>query len=466
MARSVTRVHRNGGPHFVYRPNRREEQDVRGDLSGSARPSMEAPATQLTPVGVTPPTGAPERTSGRPLAYGLAAFFGMLVIGWLAPLFADEAYYLAWGADLSLGYYDHPPLFAWLNRAVGGPRMAAIICAGLTSLVLADAARRYGSPGWRWVPCLYLWTPLGFSSGIVGTPDTAMSLLFALCLWALFTERLTVLAVALGLMLWTKLTALLVIPGLCVVLGWRRATVVIAGALILYSPHLYWSSQNQWLPWSFQMGRQPVGFRVHEFIGGQALVLGPWLLYVGLRWLKQARHGHRVLWWMSAPILSFWLLIAFGTKVEANWPALAWPAVIIGLSTMPREKWLQALQVSAALTLVAALALVLVLPRIGQNHGPPRDGAALFNCVEELGGGTPFTIRYQEQALLAKEGVRAIYLRPNDRRASQYDLWDTAEGAPCGRLFVGPMAEFTSACPTGKAGPSACGGVVVRCDCD
>ncbi|MBL4761946.1 MAG: glycosyltransferase family 39 protein [Gammaproteobacteria bacterium] len=29
------------------------------------------------------------------------------------PLFGDEAYFLSWGKDLSLGYYDHPPMVGW-----------------------------------------------------------------------------------------------------------------------------------------------------------------------------------------------------------------------------------------------------------------------------------------------------------------------------------------------------------------
>ena len=39
------------------------------------------------------------------------------VMAGLLPLSADEAYYWLWSKHLALGYYDHPPMIAWLIRA-------------------------------------------------------------------------------------------------------------------------------------------------------------------------------------------------------------------------------------------------------------------------------------------------------------------------------------------------------------
>jgi len=33
------------------------------------------------------------------------------------PLSADEAYYWLWSQHLAAGYFDHPPMIAWLIRA-------------------------------------------------------------------------------------------------------------------------------------------------------------------------------------------------------------------------------------------------------------------------------------------------------------------------------------------------------------
>src|SRR3546814_15603897 len=39
-----------------------------------------------------------------------------LAIAALVPLFDDEAYYALWARDLAPGYYDHPPMIAYMIR--------------------------------------------------------------------------------------------------------------------------------------------------------------------------------------------------------------------------------------------------------------------------------------------------------------------------------------------------------------
>ena len=41
----------------------------------------------------------------------------LLLLGnaYLLPITADEAYYFSWGKQISLGYFDHPPLIGWVT---------------------------------------------------------------------------------------------------------------------------------------------------------------------------------------------------------------------------------------------------------------------------------------------------------------------------------------------------------------
>jgi hypothetical protein len=39
---------------------------------------------------------------------------------WFVPLTGDEAYFIVWGQDLSLGYYDHPPAVGWVLYLLSG----------------------------------------------------------------------------------------------------------------------------------------------------------------------------------------------------------------------------------------------------------------------------------------------------------------------------------------------------------
>ena len=49
------------------------------------------------------------------IALGAAAFRFLLFRG--LDLYADEAYYWMWSRRLAIGYFDHPPMVAWLIRA-------------------------------------------------------------------------------------------------------------------------------------------------------------------------------------------------------------------------------------------------------------------------------------------------------------------------------------------------------------
>src|SRR5438477_1715497 len=63
-------------------------------------------------------------------------------------LYVDEAYYWLWSRRPAFGYFDHPPVVAWLIWATSnvipgelGVRIAFVICSGLTVVVTALIAR-------------------------------------------------------------------------------------------------------------------------------------------------------------------------------------------------------------------------------------------------------------------------------------------------------------------------------------
>ena len=115
------------------------------------------------------PSGAsPAR--GLPLAAAMCASHASGPVGWrcaaallrgvmaaLLPLSADEAYYWLWSQHLAAGYFDHPPMIAWLIRAgtlavrrhavgrapVGRGAVAArhLVCLARAALILKDEDR-------------------------------------------------------------------------------------------------------------------------------------------------------------------------------------------------------------------------------------------------------------------------------------------------------------------------------------
>jgi len=72
---------------------------------------------------------------------------------WLAvalPVTADEAYFILWGRQPALGYYDHPPMVGWLLAPLAALsdaplllRLPAVLVPPLAALAVATALRRW-----------------------------------------------------------------------------------------------------------------------------------------------------------------------------------------------------------------------------------------------------------------------------------------------------------------------------------
>ena len=72
----------------------------------------------------------------------------------VAPVTADEAYFILWGRSPALGYYDHPPMVGWmlaplaaLSEAAWLMRLPAVLVAPLTALAVWSALRRWHAGG-------------------------------------------------------------------------------------------------------------------------------------------------------------------------------------------------------------------------------------------------------------------------------------------------------------------------------
>ncbi len=382
------------------------------------------------------------------------------------PLVADEAYYLSWSRDLRLGYLDHPPgVAAWIALGGGHPRLVGLVLMPAAWWLLADAARRWGVAGAAWLPALAMATPLGLASGLIATPDQPLVFAWCVLLWCLARGWLVGVGLALGACFWAKSTALVALPGLCWVLG-RRAPRVLAVAAATYAPHVLWSLYHEGLPWSFQARRGLTGFHLPEAIGGQLLVATPGLALLAIAaWRRPRDATDRLLRALGLPVLAAWMLVSCGTRVEANWPCLAWPATLVLLLRHGHRRLPAAAALAAALTVGAAV-IAPILDRAFPDRGPPRDGARLAACLSAARLPSPVAARYQEKALLDAAGHATPYLAARHHRPSEYDRVLVGPSAPaCGFVYLADLASLGDRC----AGPvemvSACGRHVARCDC-
>jgi len=302
----------------------------------------------------------------------LIAVLGLLVLrAMLAaqlPLSADEAYYWLWSRHPDLGYFDHPPMIAWLIAAGTflfgdtplGVRLAGVLLSlpasffvwRTAALILKDRDRA------AMAALLFNLTLMASVEMLAATPDmpslvTSTAFFYFLAqvqtkddgrfwLGAGLAAGLGLLAkfsalfLGLGTLLWLVLDARarkwLLSP-------WPYLGAVIAG--LIFAPNLVWQSQHHWETFAFQFARTGAGhFTLRflgEFVAAQFGLASPpifLLMAVGLwRTTKFVTGGDAsgrlmlaVLAWTG---LGYFLVHALHDRVQGNWPCFLYPALSI-----------------------------------------------------------------------------------------------------------------------------------------
>ncbi len=290
----------------------------------------------------------------------------------------DEAYYWVWSRALAAGYFDHPPMVAFWIRAgtwfagdtALGIRLLGPLTAALGSALLWDAANRL-LPGRKAgiVAVSFLnATLLAGVGAIVMTPDTPLLLFWTFAFWAM--SRIIsggpggwwlVIGLFVGLALQSKYTAVLLAIGIALWLAaaarqWLRRREPYAGAalaLVIATPVLWWNAAHQWVgflrqgeragDWSPDRAPQ----YLLELFGGQIAVATPLIfLFCTAGTVLATRSAWRTRdpAWSLLAILSLLPAVVFiqhalGDRVQANWPAIIYPAAVVAAAGLSGRFW-------------------------------------------------------------------------------------------------------------------------------
>ncbi len=328
----------------------------------------------------------------------------MMYIGSMG-LVADEAYYWDWSRELALGYFDHPPMVAWLifisTKLFGnnpfGVKFVAIACAFVSSLFTYRIAKKYVR---RFFPlfCFIVLsnTVILFGIGsLLTTPDAALVACWSIGLFAAYAmifegarNSWLVLGIAMGLGMLSKYSFLLFILSFFIFLicskehrpllakGRFWAAMAIAGLIFL--PNILWNSQHQWVSLLFQF-RHGVGAApslrfdfLGDYIGGQVGVLSifPFILLIAaaINELRQRRRDARrlfLLLFFAIPFLAF-ALSSLQKRVEPNWPCIAYISgfllvpLLLESATLSWKRALKQFTVFSMIVSCLATALILI----------------------------------------------------------------------------------------------------------
>jgi hypothetical protein len=352
------------------------------------------------------------------LAAAMVGAVGLLTLLRLAvaaslPLTPDEAYYWVWSRALAWAYFDHPAMIAlWIRAGTWvagdnalGVRLFGPISAALGSLVLWDAAERLlpdRRAGFLAVGLMNA-TVLTGVGAIIATPDAPLLLFWTLGLWGM--ARIIAgggagwwLAVGLfiGLAFASKYTAALFVLGVGIWLAaagreWLRRPEPYLGAVLALTavaPVLWWNAAHHWVSFARQGGRAEAWLPgrapqyLLELFAGQIGVVTPlvFLLFVaGMGVATRSAWRQRDPAWCllavssTVPALIF-VQHALGDRVQANWPAIAYPAAAVAAAGLSGRFWrrlqLPAIALGLAMTAVVYIQAVFAPLSVVPGHDP------------------------------------------------------------------------------------------------
>src|ERR1043166_1624763 len=251
----------------------------------------------------------------------------------------SEAHYIASARVLDLSYFDHPPLAFWITwatrtltgsdsrLAVRAPFIAMFV--GTTWMMYRLGAELFDERAGALAALILNLSPLfTISFSAWAQPDGPLTFfVLAAILLVVRLERATATAhrlllwlgigACLGLALLSKYPAVLIAAGLllfAITSAPHRRWFVEPGpylgavlALVLFSPVLVWNARHGWISLGFQGGRafeyEGISLRsLLDSIGGQAVLIGPWIwvpcLQAGVQGLARGPRDWRT-WFLA-----------------------------------------------------------------------------------------------------------------------------------------------------------------------
>ncbi|TSJ44008.1 glycosyltransferase family 39 protein [Mucilaginibacter corticis] len=274
-----------------------------------------------------------------------------LVQSIFSPLLNDEPYYWLYAQYPSWGYFDHPPMVAFLIKLGGslfageiGVRLLSAVLGSLTFFLLYKLIEgETGKPINFKLAALLLLSSLFLNLySFLAIPDTPMLFFGVLFLYAYrrylkaddFLNAL-ILGVVTALLLYSKYHGILlvgftVLSNIRLVLK-RSFYLVFIVAIVLYIPHIYWEFQNDFPTIRFQFTGRVNAFNIQHvlsYLGEQAAVTGPLFLLVFSILYRPENQFQKALKYNVIGVFIFFLFSSFKEMVNVHWTAIAFPGML------------------------------------------------------------------------------------------------------------------------------------------
>lgn len=327
-----------------------------------------------------------------------------LVVAARLPLSGDEAYYWEWSRRLAFGYFDHPPMVAWVIALFSFGvkntfliRLPFVLCGlGCAALLHAFVARATGDARAGAIAALLIaLAPFSTIAFATATPDGPFLFFWSLSLYLALRSidppnpRFRIpLALSVACATLSRLFGAALTLGVAAVLALcaRRAAPtgtgaqparygVTAAALFLaaIAPYLIWGASHGWSALRFALfGRHDATFHggnIFSLVALYIVVLTPGVFVAALAALARLKNvrspAELVLFATATPLLIICLVLALRERVEFYWADGAFVSLMaaIGLySPTLLRGWRFALVIAPAAIIAAVMFVVAALP--------------------------------------------------------------------------------------------------------
>ncbi|MBU0632687.1 glycosyltransferase family 39 protein [bacterium] len=391
----------------------------------------------------------------------LLALFSAVYNAFL-PLHGDEAYYWLWSKHLQAGYYDHPPMIAFLiyltnfvSESEWGVRLVNVISMSVAAVYIFKLTKLMSDERTALNSVIIFSSAIITHAGyIITTPDSPLILFWSLSLYytyrAIFIgdkKDFILTGLFLGLLMLSKYTAILYIAGVVIFMALKRRDLFLNPymytaaliASIVVSPMLLWNYQHDWISFTFQLNHGSSDTpTIHpnlffEFLGGQFGIFSPVFAGVLFFFLIKNRlyFKDEKLFFISLSIvvtLLFFMYKSFYLRMALNYgaPAYIGAAVLLALiiSKYELKKIFKiGLLIALTFTLIGRVAFLFFLPIVQERMYGNKEAVKLL--AEYAKEGDSF---YGDHLTTA---AYLTYYLPNHpdadlalpSRFSQYDMW-------------------------------------------
>lgn len=299
----------------------------------------------------------------------------------------DEAYYWLFSQNLDWGYFDHPPMAAWLiylTEWLGGElgvRLSFVLCMQATAYILSRMVPK-NNQALVWLGVNIF--PLLAYAGVFAIPDGPLVFFSALWLWQLqkcLQEdnyiNASILGLVTALLFYSKYHGVLFIAGTLLALPklLLRPTLWLAVfvGLILFSPHMWWQWTHEFATFRYHFLERPgVPFGIKQpliycviqlFLPG--IFLAP-LIWKQFYTQRSTSNFERALKGMTYFVVFFFLVSTFNKKLEANWTVAAGIPLLLFVSMgnffNQHEKWIKRLGLASLVAIFISRIIMIVPP--------------------------------------------------------------------------------------------------------